>query len=148
MDEREFGSNQDTGSENAETEVLSSYQEPSDTTQQNSYQQTNYQQAYTNYDYSPQGVQNNPEEDDSPLTLGNYVVLLLIYMIPCCVGLGFYIYWSFANGVNTNKRNFCRAYLIVTIGIGIIGGILYVVAFAGIMSAMMESGMYYSDLYY
>ncbi len=154
MDEKEFGTNVDNTLNNdasGETEVLSTYKEPTyqeqPTNNQQTEQQANYQQTYTNYSYTPQGVQNTPEEDETPLTLGNYIVLFLIYMIPCCVGVGFYIYWSFAKGVNVNKRNFCRAYLIITLASLVIGFIVYFAAFASIMSGIMNSGMYY-DLYY
>lgn len=54
------------------------------------------------------------QEDTSPLSLGNYMVMLLITMIPV-VNIIMLCVWSFGSDSNVNKRNFARAYLIFTL---------------------------------
>lgn len=44
-------------------------------------------------------------------SVGDWFVTIFILGIPL-VGLVFYLYWAFADGVNEAKRNFCRAGLL------------------------------------
>ncbi len=44
-------------------------------------------------------------------SVGDWFVTIFILGIPL-VGLIFYLYWAFADGVNEAKRNFCRASLL------------------------------------
>ncbi len=54
-----------------------------------------------------------------PLTVGEWFVTILILALPL-VNIVMYLYWAFADGVNLNKRNFCRASLLwAGVGIGI-----------------------------
>lgn len=66
---------------------------------------------YNNYS-SSQGSYYNNDEHTRPLTLGEWIVTLLVPMIPC-VGIIFYFVWAFGKNVNVNRKNFCRANLII-----------------------------------
>lgn len=44
-------------------------------------------------------------------SVGDWFITIFILGIPL-VGLVFYLYWAFADGVNEAKRNFCRAGLL------------------------------------
>ncbi len=70
------------------------------------------------------------EETARPLSVGEWFVTLLILAIPL-VGVVMYLYWAFADGVNENKRNFCRA------------GLLWFVVVCGVafLSLMMIGGL-------
>ena len=50
--------------------------------------------------------------DTAPLSTADYLILHLVNMIPL-VGFILMLMWSFSDNVNLNRRNFCRAYLIV-----------------------------------
>ncbi|PTY07800.1 hypothetical protein DB347_06125 [Opitutaceae bacterium EW11] len=76
---------------------------------------------------------NNP---DRPLSTGEWVVTLLVLMIPL-VNFVMYFVWAFADG-NVNRRNFCRAQLIimaVALGLVLVIGIA-VLLFGGIAAAV------------
>ena len=66
--------------------------------------------------------------DTRPLTVNEWFVTILILAIPL-VNLVMYVYWAMADGVNLNKRNFCRA----SIAWGFIG-----VAIAVIVGAFIQ----------
>ncbi|MEE4175295.1 MAG: hypothetical protein V2I57_13665 [Xanthomonadales bacterium] len=44
-------------------------------------------------------------------SVGDWFVTIFVLGIPL-VGLVFYLYWAFADGVNEAKQNFCRASLL------------------------------------
>ncbi len=71
--------------------------------QKNVYQQQQYQYANNNF---------QPSMDMSPLSLGEWLITLVIGSIPC-VGVIVYLVWAFSSNGNINRRNFCRASLIV-----------------------------------
>ena len=56
----------------------------------------------------------------------------LIVLIVPIVGLVVYFIWAFGSGGNINRRNYCRAALIL-MAISIVLGIISSVAFAGII---------------
>ena len=67
--------------------------------------------------------------DTRPLTVNEWFVTIFILALPL-VNLVMYLYWAFADGVNVNKRNFCRASLLwAAVGIGIA---LMVAVFVGL----------------
>ena len=49
--------------------------------------------------------------DLSPLSTGEWLLTLIVGIIPCA-GLILYIIWAFGNSGNLNRRNYCRASLI------------------------------------
>lgn len=52
--------------------------------------------------------------DHTPLSMGEWILTILAIMIPCFIGVGIYFYWAFTKNGNINRRNYCRASLIVT----------------------------------
>ena len=50
--------------------------------------------------------------DTAPLKTSDYLILHLVNMIPL-VGFILMLMWSFSDNVNLNRKNFCRAYLIM-----------------------------------
>ena len=46
------------------------------------------------------------------MSMGDWLLTILAAMIPCA-GLVLYIMWAFGSTGNVNRRNFCRAQLII-----------------------------------
>lgn len=103
--------------------------------QQNESNSGNYNYN-ANYKYNGQ---NNYQEEQSVLSMGEWLLTILVMFIPC-IGLGVYIYWAVSKTGNLNRRNFCRAQLIVTVAGTIIGIILSTVLVAAVMPYI---GQYY-----
>lgn len=93
-----------------------------------------YNNAYNNANYQA------PEMDNSPLSMGEWLLTLLVAMIPCA-GLILYIVWAFSKSGNLNRRNFCRAYLIVEV-------IAFVLIFIFIIFMAVAAGIGMSGYYY
>ena len=68
------------------------------------------------------------------MTMGEWLITLIVLAIPC-VNVIMYFVWAFGNG-NENRKNFCRAGLIVmAIGI-VLSLVLYAVVGAGLAAAL------------
>lgn len=118
--------------------------------QAESYNNTNYQQQYQdNYNYN---VGNNTgytqeysaQEDNQPISLGEWILILLLMSIPC-VNLILCCVWGFGKQGNITKRNFCRAQLIF-VAIGLVLSIVMVfilIAVVGIGAGAAGSYYYY-----
>ena len=78
---------------------------------------------------------NAVSELDRPLTVQEWFITILVLALPL-VNIIMYFYWAFAEGVNTNKRNFCRASLIWGV-IGILIGALAAI-FLGSLAALSQ----------
>ena len=114
--------------------------------QQNSqygqYQQPNQNWGQDNYNYN---VGNNmgynrsydTGMDNSPMTMGDWVLTILALMIPCA-GIVLYFVWAFGKNGNVNRRNYCRAYLIIA-GITLA---IYIVLF-GILGVAIAGSFHY-----
>lgn len=50
--------------------------------------------------------------DTSPMSMGDWLLTILVAMIPCA-GLILYFVWAFSSTGNINRRNFCRAQLVI-----------------------------------
>lgn len=74
-------------------------------------QQYQYQQPYQQYQQNYQPGY-DPGMDQKPLSMGEWILTILVMMIPC-VGLILYLIWAFGKTGNVNRRNYCRAYLII-----------------------------------
>lgn len=61
-------------------------------------------------------------EDTSPLSIGNYIIMMLISVIPI-VNLVMLFVWGFGNS-NRNKKNYARAQLIM-MAIGVVLSIIF-----------------------
>ncbi len=101
------------------------------------YQQPeqNYQQQYQdNFNYNvgsnTTGYNRSYSDDNAPMTMGEWILTLLLMSIPC-VNIVLCCVWAFGNTGNVNRRNFCRAELIF-MGIGIVLGIIMVVIVAAV----------------
>ena len=97
-----------------------------DFTNQNVYnnQATNYGQPMY------QQTNNNLEE---PVTLGEWIILFLISMVPC-VNIIMLFVWAFGSNTKTSKKNYCRASLIITAVILVIYFIVIAIAGASLMT--------------
>ncbi|MHB1484172.1 MAG: zinc-ribbon domain-containing protein [Saccharofermentanales bacterium] len=89
------------------------------------------QQPY--YQPAQPAFQNNFINNDQPLGIGQYIGMFILMGIPL-VGFILTLVWAFGSNVNTNKKNYARAVLIL----GVIAGILMVI-FYGIIIAAMSS---------
>lgn len=66
------------------------------------------------------------ETDTRPLTLGEWMITILILAIPL-VNIVMYLYWALSEGGNLNRKRFCQASLLwflILIGIGILFAVL------------------------
>lgn len=111
--------------------------ENSDQTQTESTDSQENKFAYQDnqYDYSQQYSQNwNEQLDNAPMDLKDWILTLIVLLIPC-VGIVMYFVWAFGNNGNINRRNFCRAQLIIfaaLLGIYLVLFVLFgAVAFTG-----------------
>ena len=77
---------------------------------QGGYYSQNYNQQYGgNGGYNPQQYGGM---DTSPMSMGDWVLTILALMIPCA-GIILYFVWAFGKNGNINRRNYCRAALII-----------------------------------
>ena len=113
--------------------------ENSDQTQTESTESQENKFAYQDnqYDYSQQYSQNRNEQlDNAPMDLKDWILTLIVLLIPC-VGIVMYFVWAFESNGNINRRNFCRAQLIifaVLLGIYLVLFMLFgVVAFSRVV---------------
>ncbi len=66
------------------------------------------------------------DEEIRPLTVGEWMLTLLVLAIPL-VNIVMYLYWAFASTGNLNRRRFCQASLLwflILVGFGILFAIL------------------------
>ncbi|MDK2964408.1 MULTISPECIES: hypothetical protein [Lacrimispora] len=85
---------------------------------------------------SNQGVQNaySVDPNKSVMSLGEWLITLIVMIIPCVNVIMMFV-WGFGNG-NENRKNFCRASLIMAVIQIILGVICYVVFAASFIAAM------------
>ncbi|MFU0831949.1 MAG: DUF4190 domain-containing protein [Oscillospiraceae bacterium] len=102
----------------------------------------NMNQPAGTYQNQPPQPYANPYmyEDTSPLSVGNYLVMLLIGVIPI-VNIVMLFVWGFGNS-NINKKNFARAQLIF-LAIGIVFTFLFSAAIFASIASIASSGMMY-----
>ena len=68
------------------------------------------------------------------MTMGEWLITLIVLAIPC-VNVIMYFVWAFGNG-NENRKNFCRAGLIVMAISIVLSLVLYAVVGAGLAAAL------------
>lgn len=81
---------------------------------QSQYQNYHYNPNY-NQQYGGNGGYNSQQYggmDTSPMSMGDWVLTILALMIPCA-GIILYFVWAFGKNGNINRRNYCRAALII-----------------------------------
>lgn len=78
---------------------------------QNTYSGSN---SYNGQNYNSQNPYQMPPKqlDPSPLSTGEWILTLIVGIVPCA-GLIIYLIWAFSNSGNLNRRNYCRASLII-----------------------------------
>ncbi|MCI8885939.1 MAG: hypothetical protein HFG87_08170 [Dorea sp.] len=79
-----------------------------------------------------------PGQDTSPMTMGDWLLTLLAAMIPC-VGIVLYFVWAFSKTTNVNRRNYCRAQLIM-MGVVLV---IYLIFIAMFGTMIFSNGFYY-----
>ncbi len=99
------------------------------------YTQTGTQQFTPAYVPPPQNNMYNGQYNQStvtaPLSVGQYILTFILLGIPL-VNIILLFVWSFGSDVNLNKKNFCRAVLII----GIIATVLSI-ALGGVITAIV-----------
>lgn len=82
----------------------------------------------------------NGSQLEQPMSMGEWLVTIIVSMIPC-VGIVMLFVWAFGQG-NTNRRNYCRAQLIIAaVGI-VLAIILYAILGAAMFAAFNSYGYY------
>lgn len=106
-------------------------------TESTASQENKFAYQDNHYDYSQQYHQSNSQSehlDNAPMDLKDWILTLVVLLIPC-VGIVMYFVWAFGNSGNINRRNFCRAQLIIfaaLLGIYLVLFVLFgAVAFTG-----------------
>lgn len=97
-----------------------------------------------NYQYNVGGGQNfqqNQGMSTTPLTVGEWLITLLLLLVPC-VGIIMYFVWAFGKTGNLNRRNFCRAGLILY-AVCLVLYILIIVVFGAALWGATNSSYYY-----
>lgn len=103
---------------------------------QQDYNQYGYNNGYNNQpNYN--GYQNQPinMDDPTPMTIGQWLLTIIVLAIPC-VGIIMYFVWAFGTG-NVNRKNYCRACLIIT-AVVVVLWILMSVLFGAMFSAALS----------
>lgn len=107
----------------------------------NEYQYSYGNNQYQQYQYDSNHVpEQERQEDTSVMSLGDWLITVLLLLVPC-VGIIVYFVWAFSKNGNVNRRNYCRAYLIfwaITRVLIIVFGII-----AGAAMAFGNGGYYY-----
>ena len=93
----------------------------------NEFQQSNETQV--------NGAQVNGTQLEAPLTLGEWLITLLILMIPC-VNIVMLLVWGFGNG-NVNRKNYCRAALIFMV-IGVVLSFIFSASIAALFATALN----------
>ncbi|HHV12979.1 MAG TPA: hypothetical protein GXX75_22150 [Clostridiales bacterium] len=74
------------------------------------------------------------------MSLGDWLITIIVQAIPC-VGIIMLFVWAFGQG-NTNRRNYCRAALIMT-AVGIVLGVIFYASMASMMVNLINSSYSY-----
>lgn len=127
----------------------SGYQQAGPNQGYSNYQQAGPNQNYTNYqqDNYAYNVGNNTGYnrtydtgmDESPMSMGDWVLTILAFIIPCA-GIVLYFVWAFGKSGNVNRRNFCRAQLVI---MGVMFALYFVIFLIFGASMIASFGRYY-----
>ncbi|XCP83497.1 hypothetical protein ABXS75_10400 [Roseburia hominis] len=83
-----------------------------------------------------QGTGNsNDGFDNAPLSMGEFVLIDILALIPC-VGIIVCLIWAFGSSGNINRRNLCRAHLIAMAVVIVINIIFTLIIVSALMSVM------------
>ncbi len=92
--------------------------------------------------YDPNNIQSNSPQLEAPMSLGDWLITLVILMIPC-VNIIMLFVWAFSSSTPITKRNFCRAELIVMAVVLVLYLIIVLIFGAAIGASMGSYGGYY-----
>jgi uncharacterized Zn finger protein (UPF0148 family) len=120
-------------STNAEQSIPNYGQAYAQQPKQNTYYQN---QGYT----VPQQYFYNKSDNEKPMTMGQFMGTLLLGCIPIA-GFVLFIVWAFSSDINVNKKNFCRAYLLVQLILIAVVVVIYIIMFIVII-ASLKHGRY------
>jgi uncharacterized membrane protein YqjE len=70
-----------------------------------------------------------------PMSVGEWMITIIVLAIPL-VNIIMYIYWAFSDSGNLNRRNFCRASLILFLVVGAI--VLIISGIGSLFDAMLR----------
>jgi len=82
--------------------------------------------------------QPNGTQLETPLTLGEWLITLIVLMIPC-LNIVMLFVWGFGSG-NVSRKNYCRAALILMV-IGAVIGFIFSASIAALFATAL-SGAY------
>jgi hypothetical protein len=82
-----------------------------------------------------------PVNNDAPMSVGQYLGTIILFGIPI-VGFILMLVWAFGSSVNTNKKNYSRAMLILAV-IGIVLGIIMSGTLIALFANLFDSMNYY-----
>ncbi|HIW20454.1 MAG TPA: hypothetical protein H9887_00295, partial [Candidatus Dorea intestinavium] len=117
------------------------YQDPN----ANRGQQFNQNYQGQNYNYNQgsynQNTSMDPMLDNTPLTLKEWIITLILVAIPC-VGIVMLIMWAVSKAGNINRKRFAQAQLIIGAAAVIIY-LLIMLIFGASFMTMFGGGYYY-----
>lgn len=103
------------------------------------FQNTNYQQGQQSQQYyavyQQQDYAGRQMDDTSPMSMGDWLLIILASFLPCA-GVILYFVWAFGSHGNVNRRNYCRAMLIV------MGGLLVIYILIFMVTGVIGTGYY------
>jgi hypothetical protein len=77
----------------------------------------------------------NKNFDEKPMSVGEWLITIIVLAIPV-INIIFYLYWAFTSSGNLNRRNYCRAALIIVV---IFLGIFVLFALFGGLAAILSN---------
>ena len=78
--------------------------------------------------------------DREPMSMAQWLAVIGVSFIPCA-GLILYLIWAFSSNGNVNRKNYCRAMLIVQVIAGVLLFVFYGAIFSLFMSSYSGSGV-------
>ena len=73
--------------------------------------------------------------DEKPMSVGEWLITIFVLAIPL-VNVVLYLYWAFSGSENLNRRNYCRASLVIFV---IAVGIFVLFALFGGLAAILSN---------
>lgn len=96
----------------------------------------NNQQQWGNQNFGSQQMNNmNGMVNTQPVTMGEWIIVYLVSMIPC-LNIIMLLIWGFGAGTKQSKKTFCRAQLIIIAVVTVIMIVFYGAIIAGVLSSM------------
>jgi len=88
------------------------------------------------YNQSPQTSYGGQGSQNTPMTVGQYILMFIVLAIPL-VNIIMLFVWAFGSNVNLNRKNYCRAALIMAL-IGIVLGIFLSIAMGSVLAGIFS----------